>query len=207
MQVLLENPFNPLGSVTDNVTQSFWSDNCLYMDSNFSINAMLKMTDPVGLSPFFILDARIALLISLVSKNSSLLTRGLGPQAVVACLSNFKSQLEHFENPQLIDKYLAEYFPKSYSININKILRPKQIIIYNEIEIDLKLWEKLDIGGMYILGTTSKSPILNLSPSRFEAIGNLWPVGESTEFGWKFETKNDELGLNGFEIHRLKKIF
>jgi hypothetical protein len=79
---------------------------------------------------------------------------------------------------------------------------PDQMIIFGEHSIRKNLWEKLEVGGTFILGATQQK--ITIDPAYdFEAFGSLYPVGEATEFGWRINDEN--IGMEWFEVLKVKK--
>lgn len=202
MQVLVENPYAPLRERPTELLESFWSETTYYMTPMFSITSLLSQSDVVGLSPYALVDARVAIMISRLNPAESAFTKNVGAlgMTVVAFHSSCVGSEERRAD---VAKYFKEYLPQERIPVIGAQLYD-QIIVYDETEIDLELWKKLKVGGHYIFGS-SKGPLsYSIPPKHFDAIGVLYPYGEATEFGWKFE--EDELGLKGFEFSKLKKL-
>lgn len=196
MQILVKNTYGPELKLSD-VKESFWSDDCLYMGDSFSLSDLMEQTDLVGLSPFYFLDPRVAFGLFQL-KEGSLYARGLGSVGTVAAFMMCKEGW-CAENRDQILKNIKEYLP------FNPLKDSKtydQIMTFGEKKIDDQLWEKLKVGGFYYLSSTSGK--IDLGDKKFEAFGKLWPIGEATEFGWKFNSKVS--GLENFEFAKVKKL-
>lgn len=199
MQVLVKNPY-AVALPAKNVSQSFWSDDCLYMAPEFSMTSLMELTDPLGLSPFLVVDARVGFTLNLLKKGRSLLTRNVGALGAIGAHIISQSAITHHEDPKKFDLYAKEYLPHKVDAGTEPY---DQILCFNSKAIDPVFWKKLEVGGFYILATTEGSLSIN-PPGKFEAFGKIWPKGMATEFGWKFKEEN--LGLQGLEIAKIKKL-
>jgi hypothetical protein len=199
MQVLVKNPHAP-AIHPNGVINSFWSEDCLYMDATFSMTSLMQLSDPVGFSPFLVLDARVAFSIFQLNIGSSLYTRQLGTLGVIGAHLVSNSLVTHEEDKKKFDQYSKEYLPENIETVSSSF---DQILTFNAREIDQDLWDKLKVGGTYIVASSRGAVSVNVR-GKFEAFGKLWPVGEATEFGWKFN--NNEWGLEDFEICKLQKL-
>lgn len=199
MQVLVKNPY-AVALPAKNVTPSFWSDDCLYMQNTFSMTSLMELTDPLGLSPFLVVDARVGFSINLLKKGRSLLTRNIGALGAIGAHIISQSAITHHEDPKKFDQYVKEYLPHKVESGTEPY---DQILCFNSKTIDPVYWNKLEVGGFYILATTEGSLTIK-PPGKFEAFGKIWPKGMSTEFGWKFTEEN--IGLQGLEIAKIKKL-
>jgi hypothetical protein len=204
LQVLIQNHFYREKISPKGLTCSFWSSSAYFIDSTFSINSTLNQEDSIGPSPYFIVDAKIALLISLLKVGKNTYVRGIGSMGTVAAISQTQSEVHNIEDEIEIAKYKEEYFPKT-KLPLIKTDFYGQVVTLNETTIDRELWAKLAIDGIYILGGSISEIQIDLMPKQFEAIGNFWPIGEATEHGWCFKNLN-ELGLTNFEFFRLRKL-
>jgi hypothetical protein len=199
MQVLVKNPF-AIALPAKNVIPSFWSDECLYMEPTFSMTSLMELTDPLGLSPFLVVDARVGFCLYMLKKGRALYTRNAGALGALGAHIVSESAITHNEDPKKFDQYAKEYLP--HAVETPKGLYD-QILCFNSKTIDPILWNKLEVGGFYILATIEGSLTIK-PPGKFEAFGKLWPKGMSTEFGWKFNEEN--IGLNGLEVAKIKKL-
>lgn len=199
MQVLVKNPY-AIALPAKNVLPSFWSDDCLYMDQAFSMTSLMELTDPLGLSPFLVVDARVAFTLYLLKKGRALYTRNAGALGALGGHIISESAITHNEDPKKFDLYAKEYLPHAVKVPQEPY---DQIICFNSKTVDPVLWKKLEVGGYYILATNEGSLTVN-PPGKFEAFGKIWPKGMPTEFGWKFKEEN--LGLAGLEVAKIKKL-
>jgi hypothetical protein len=196
MQVLVKNTNARLHPPGD-LVPSFWDPDIFYMGPTFSISSMMNQSDPVGLAPYFLLDAKTAFVMSLLKKGQ-LLTRGLGPLAAVAAFMRAREGFI-FEGDQKARTYISEYLPYD---PLKECSLYDQVIAFGESSIDEYLWKKLAPHGTYIIASL-RGP-LKLNDHKFDARGRIWPLGEATEWGWKFH--HPELGLDNFEIAKLEKL-
>lgn len=199
MQVLVKNPY-ATALPAKNVTPSFWSDECVFMDADFSMTSLMELTDPLGLSPFLVVDAKIGFVLSMLKKGKALCTKNIGALGAVGAQILSASALKHNEDAKKFEMYAKEYLPHKVEATNGPF---DQILCFNQKAIDPTLWKNLEVGGYYILATTEGSLTIN-PPGKFEAFGKLWPKGMSTEFGWKF--KEDYLGIAGLEVAKIKKL-
>lgn len=198
IQVLVKNPFaNHL--VIQNVIPSFWSDDCLYPDDDFSLSTLFKASEPVGFSPYLFLSPQIAFSLTLLEKGKSTYVRGAGALGSVAVMMTTGVQVVHEEDTKKFNAYLEEYLPLKSD---NQTKEFAQVLTFNS-GIDSDLWKQLPVGGFYILAG-EKGAIKANPPGEFEAFGRIWPVGMATEFGWTFT--DEETGLKNFEVMKLKKL-
>lgn len=168
------------------------------MEPMFSMSSLMELSDPLGLSPFLVIDSKIAFLISQLTQVQNLYTRKIGALGVIAAHIYSGADIVHDEDPKKVERYSKEYLPHTFKMADDPY---DEVVVHNESSIDPELWKRLKTGGFYIIG--AKSVTLN-PPGEFEAFGKLWPTGESLEFGWKF---NDEkTGLNDFEYYKIKKL-
>ena len=196
MQVLVKNPYSPeIGS--KGLIESFWSPNCLYPSETFSFSSLMGLTDPVGLSPFLMLDPVVAFTVSQAEKKISF-CKNLGPLGTLGVHFFSGEKVIHEENPEAFMRYREEYLPHD---PVATGSRYEQVIVFGENVIDEKLWSKLSPGGFYIIGTRGK-----ITPGNYPIgpFGKLWPVGMPTEIGWQFDETN--LGLDNFSFAKLKKL-
>lgn len=202
MQVLLKNPYAGIDLKDLDVFPSFWSEDCLFMGPRFSMSSLMQVSDPVGLSPYLILNSQIAFLLSLLEQRTTTLAHNLGPLGTVGAYLFTKNSMIYREDESKIKKYLGEYVPKDQGMPAVQTL-PDQMIIFGENTIRQSLWEKLAVGGVFILGVSKQK--ITIDPTfKFEALGKLYPSGEATEFGWRFDDEN--IGMEEFEVVKLKKL-
>lgn len=199
MQVLVKNPF-ATALPAKNVTASFWSPDCLYMNSDFSMTSLMELTDPLGLSPFLVVDARVGFMLYLLKKGESLCTRGVGSLGAIGAHILSGGALNHSEDQKKIELYAKEYLPHKLEAATEPF---DQVLCFNQKSVDVGLWKQLKVGGHYIFGTTEGQLSIN-PPGKFEAFGRIWPSGMPTEFGWKFN--DDMAGLGGLEFAKIKKL-
>lgn len=197
MEVLVKNPFAQEINPAD-VSTSFWSSDCLYMGSRFSFSSLFGQTDPLSYSPFLVLDARIAFIISQAEKTDAY-CRGLGALGTIGVTVQTRSCVGHNEDKDKFQNYVKEYLPDDPSKNWQGY---NQIITFGENRVDPALWNRLKVGGFYLMG--AEAPLSIQPGSSFEAFGKLWPVGEATEFGWLFQ--EEKWGLKNFEFAKIKKL-
>ena len=197
MQVLVKNSFAQEIELRG-AHESFWDPNVFYMDDNFSISELISLSDPLGFSPFYFLDPRMAFLISQLNKGGELFARGLGPIGTVAAMGKVQKVM-HTEDFHKVGKVIEEYLPEG---NFQNLSNYDQVIVFGESEVDEILWNNLRVGGFYLIGSMGGSIVY--PKEAFEAFGKVWPIGSPTEFGWKFQ---DSLsGLNEFEFTKIKKL-
>jgi hypothetical protein len=197
MQVLVKNSYAQELEV-ENIHESFWDPNSFYMDEYFSMSSIFELSDPLGLSPFYFLDPRIAFLISQMKSGGDLVMRGLGPVATVAALGKVERGM-HFEDQAKVKNTIHEYLPKS---NVETLLSYDQVVVFGEQKIDEVLWKNLRPGGFYLLGSITGK--INPLVDQYEPFGKMWPIGMPTEFGWRFNDSSS--GLVEFEFAKLKKL-
>ncbi len=197
MQVLVKNSFAQEIELKG-THESFWDPNVFYVDETFSISDLINLSDPLGFSPYYFLDPRVAFLISQLHKGGELFARGLGPVGTVATMGAVQKVM-HTEDPQKVSRVIEEYLPHS---NVQNLSNYDQVIVFGENKVDEILWKKLRVGGFYLIGSIQGS--IEHPKEAFEAFGKLWPMGIPTEFGWRFQ---DSLsGLNEFELMKIKKL-
>jgi hypothetical protein len=199
MQVLVQNPYSTPIHQT-HVYPSFWSESCLYLGSAFSMTSLMDMNNPLDLSPFLVLDAKMAFFISQLEKSSFLICKNLGPLGTIGSHIFSSSKIAHNEDQKKVARYVKEYFPASPLSSEGDL---DQVIVYNESKIYQELWDKLRVGGTYLIASLKVPLEINLSGT-FEAAKLSWPNGMSTEYGWRFF--EDDWGLNEFEYAKLKKL-
>ncbi len=204
MQVLVKNPFSPSKPEAKNVIESFWSPDCLYLGAAFSMSSLMDPSEEVGLSPFLVLDAKIAFLISHLNPVQTTYARQLGPLGIVGAHIKTGSKFIHEEDQKKVSRYLDEYLPKDNQGLVSQAEKYDQVVVYGENTINQVLWKKLEIGGYYLLATDKSGIKIDLNHEEFEAFGKLWPFGEATEFGWRFT--EEEWGLNPYEFAKIKKL-
>lgn len=201
MQVLLKNPLAVVKVKDLDLLPSFWSEECWFMGPRFSMSSLMEATDPLGLSPYLVVNAQVALLLSLLDKKETTLVQNLGPLGSVGVFLFTEGALIYREDESKVKQYLEEYVGADFSLPEVQSF-PDQMIVYGENTIRMELWDKLQVGGTLILG--SSRPIMLDSSLNFEAVGKLYPLGEATEFGWRFDEEN--LGLEKFEIVKVRKL-
>lgn len=151
-----------------------------------------------GYSPFYVLDARVALLTSLVNEGSSLL-KGMGSLgSLCAFMKTGSGNIVEDKEREKAKRYLQEYLPSDPFVEKSLF---DQVVTFGDSCIDENLWKKLKAGGFYIMGTNGRP---ELSGYKFEAFGKIFPIGEATEYGWRFD--QEDLGLGRFEIVKIKKL-
>lgn len=199
MQVLVKNP-NASPITAPGLTPSFWSEEVLFMGPMFSMTSLMELSDPLGLSPFLVIDAKIAFLLSLMNKGQSLYARKIGALGVVAAHIISGAGLTHHEEHKKVERYSSEYLKHSIPAAVAPY---DQVVVFGETSVDPELWKQLKTGGTYIFGSTSVPMFVN-PPGTFDALGKLWPEGLATEFGWRFN--DDQWGLCDLEVYKLKKL-
>lgn len=197
MVVLIKNPF-ALEISSVGLEPSFWSSEHLIPGDHFSLSKSLGETLLVGYSPYLVLDAKVAFVISEAAKKDAF-CRGLGALGTVGVYVTTRCPVGHNENPEKFKSYVEEYLPADPTKNWQGY---EQIITFGESSIDPELWSKLKVGGYYLLG--SQVPIVIKPGSLFEALGRPWPYGGPTEFGWKFNEVH--FGLSHFEFVKIRKL-
>lgn len=176
---------------------SFWSEECLYMDKDFSFGRAIGLTSALRFSPFLSLDPQVAFLIAQADQKVSF-CRGIGALGAIGLHFFTRDKLIFGEESKKLDQYVSEYLLKN---PFTSDIPFEQVVVFGDDQIDLELWKKLPVGGTYILGCNRNT--VRFSGITFEAFGKLWPYGEATEFGWKFQ--EEELGLNNFYFFKIKK--
>lgn len=204
MQVLVKNPFSESRLVPKNVIESFWSPDCLYLDANFSMSSLTGPSDSVGLSPFLVLDAKIAFLISQLNAVATTYARSLGPLGLVGASILTGSKIVHEEDQKKVSRYLEEYLPRENQSITPDTKSYDQIVVFGGTRIDQNLWKQLNVGGYYLVASDKSAIEIDLEQEEFEAFGKLWPFGESTEFGWRF--KEDQWGFTQYEFAKIRKL-
>jgi hypothetical protein len=202
MQVLVKNHYAPCQLPLSQVVPSFWLEACLYPTGTFSMSSMMDPRDLLGLSPFLVLDAKVAFAISQLSPSALLYGKNLGPLGTLAAHLLSGCQLLPQEHPQKFARYLKEYLPPDEQQIFSDSRAFDQVISLGENKLDLELWRELPVGGLYLMGGEKLE--LELAGGDFEALGKLWPYGEATEFGWQFH--EESLGLDNFHFCKLKKL-
>jgi hypothetical protein len=197
MQVLVKNPFLSLNLDSLDLLPSFWNPECLYPGDEFSFTSLLDLSDSLKLSPLFFLDARVAFTLSAMASVPTFF-HGLGPLGTVAGLSRVPSG-HSTEEIAALQNYIDEYFPRPAVFTQAPY---DQIVTFGETRVDEKLWDQLQVGGFYILGSIGQP--IELPQRPFEAFGKLWPFGNPTEFGWAFN--QEDLGLEDFYFSKFKKL-
>lgn len=161
------------------------------------MTSLMDLTNPLGLSPYFVVDAGMAFMISRVEKGR-IYIRGPGELGSTAILMKAGEGFVAGDRNKL-RQYIREYLPSDPLVESESF---EQILTFGENRVDPVLWEKLNPGGFYQLGV--KAGPIDLSGFKFEAFGKLWPWGQATEFGWRFDDETP--GLTGFEFARIKKL-
>jgi hypothetical protein len=204
MQVLVKNPFSESRLVPKNVIESFWSPDCLYLDAKFSMSSLTGPSDSVGLSPFLVLDAKIAFLISQLNAVATTYARSLGPLGLVGASILIGAKIVHEEDQKKVSRYLEEYVPRENQSITPDTKSYDQIVVFGGTRIDQNLWKQLNVGGYYLVASDKSAIEIDLEQEKFEAFGKLWPFGESTEFGWRF--KEDQWGFTQYEFAKIRKL-
>lgn len=164
------------------------------------MTSLMELTDPLGLSPFLVVDARVGFTLYMLNKGRALYTRNAGALGALGAHIISGAAVTHNEDPKKFDQYAKEYLPHPVEVASEPY---DQILCFNSKTIDPVLWNKLEVGGFYILATTESSLTIN-PPGKFEAFGKIHPKGMPTEFGWKFSEEN--IGLLGLEVAKIKKL-
>lgn len=199
MQVLVRNAYgSPVKP--SHVVESFWSEDCLIIGPTFPMTALLELNGDTGLSPFLVLDAKMAFYITLLEKSKTLATKNIGPLATVAAHIKSGAKICHNEDKKKFSQYVKEYLPQNPEAKDTSF---DQVMVYNESTINPALWKKLKVGGQYLLAS-SKEPLTIEPNGKFKIIRSRWPQGYETKIGWKFD--EEESGLENFEFARLKKM-
>ncbi|MFP5385963.1 MAG: hypothetical protein ACLGHN_07775 [Bacteriovoracia bacterium] len=196
MQVLVKNPFTP-EIEPKGLVESFWSPNCLYPGHDFSFSVLLDLSNNVSLSPFLMLDPKVAFTVSQVNKAEAF-CKNLGPLGTLGVHFFSGEKVIHEENQKEFLKYQEEYLPHNPA---SESLTYEQVVVFGENSIDEKLWNKLTPGGFYIIGTQGRITAGNFN---VEPFGKPWPLGVATEIGWRFNAS--ELGLEEFEFAKFRKL-
>lgn len=204
MQVLIKNPFFKSHLTTQHLIESFWSPHCLYPNENFALSSLMDLSDPLGFSPYLLIDARIAFATSQLVPGKSCYARQIGALGVLAAYFQTLGIFGHEEDDKKISLFQKEYLPQELQNFISPQTTYEQVIVFGESMIDLQLWSKLKVGGFFILASDKTAITVNLAPEDFEAFGKLWPFGEPTEFGWRF--KEAQWGLQNFNFMKIKKL-
>lgn len=200
MQVLIENPNAPFLNKPKVLIPSFWSPSMFFMGPEFSMTSLIDLSDPLGLSPFLSVDVKVAFLISQIESGVSVFAKNMGALGVVA-LQFSSTTVSHHEDRKRLEQYYREYLPAGKRVIAPEFDEYDQVVVFGESKINPDLWSKLKIGGHYIFGAIEKLEFP--AESFFEAKGKLWPFGEATEFGWRFQ--EETLGLPEFEFAKLQK--
>lgn len=200
MQVFLKNPKAKSDLKALDLIPSFWSHESFYPGPRFSMSSLMLL-DQGNLSPYLVLNAQVALLLSLLDKKTPTKVFNLGPLGIVGASLLVGEVVLHEENSSKLQEYFKEYFgeipEKGTSVGL------KQVLVFNESKIRADLWDELEVGGTYIIGASTRP--IQMDPSlSFEALGRSYPVGEKTEFGHRFQ--EEHLGLSHFEIVKVKKL-
>lgn len=199
MQVFLKNPKVKSDLNASDLIPSFWSEESFYPGPRFSMISLMLL-DQEELSPYLVLNAQVALLLSLLDKKVPTKVFNLGPLATVGASLLVGEMVIHEENSPKLQEYYKEYFGE-IPIDVSST-GLKQVLVFNESTIRAHLWKELEVGGTYILGSTEG---IQIDPSlSFESLGRPYPVGEKTEFGHRFQEEN--LGLLNFEVVKIKKL-
>lgn len=203
MQVLVENPYSPLDARPLGLSPSFWSPSTYYFSPHFSMGNLMSESIKLGLSPYVVVDARVALFLSQLTKGTSVYTRNLGALGVV--VAQFVSlSVTHNEDSKKVANYLKEYITPKEMIIAPDLALYDQVVIFGECDIQDHLWEKLKVGGYYLLASYSEGLQITRKKEEYAVVKMSWPQGKETEFGWRFD--EEELGLFGFEFTKLKKL-
>ncbi len=168
------------------------------------MSSLMDPSDTVGLSPFLVLDSKIAFLISQLNKVNTTFARNLGPLGLIAAAIQSGSRFVHEEDQKKVSRYLEEYLPKESQNIVSQEITYDQVVVFGEISIDQNLWKKLNVGGYYLIASDKSAVQIDLEHEEFEPFGKLWPLGASTEFGWRFE--EDDLGLSHYEFTKIRKL-
>ena len=197
MQVLVKNPFAPLLKVPGTFP-SFWSPECLMMDQDFSFGKAVELSLVLSYSPFLTLDPKIAFLLSMADQKKTY-ARGIGLLGLVGLHFYTRQEILRDQDGKQLDRYVKEYLPAS---PFKDALDIEQVVVFDESIIDRDLWDKLPVGGTYVMGFTQGK--FNSNGVSFEAFGKLWPYGEANEFGWQFD--EDNWGLGHFKFNKIRKL-
>ncbi len=204
MQVLVKNPFSPSKLEAKNVIESFWGSDCLYLGPAFAMSSLMDPSESVGLSPFMVLDAKIAFLISQMNSVGCTCAEQLGPLGLVAAKIKSGSSFVHKEDQKKLSRYGEEYLPKDNQVITTESGSFDQVVVFGSNTINQDLWKNLNVGGYYLLASDKESIRIDLEHEEFEAFGKRWPFGMPTEFGWRFN--QEEWGLDNFEFAKIRKL-
>lgn len=199
MQVLVRNTYGTYVRPS-HVFESFWSNDCLFLGPTFPMTSLMELNDSTGLSPFLVLDAKMAFLIHQLETSKTLVTKNLGPLATIGAHLLSGAKIYHNVDKKKFAQYVKEYLPQNPEAK-EKVW--DQVIVFNEPKINPAFWQKLKIGGYYILATTKQSIELEVK-GKFHIIKSKWPKGQETETGWRFS--EEELGLEDLEFTKIRKV-
>ncbi|MBY0517474.1 MAG: hypothetical protein K2P81_11220 [Bacteriovoracaceae bacterium] len=201
MQVLVKNPWANF-EVPKTLDESFWSSNSFYLKKDFSFSSMFELD--TDFSPFLSLDMRMSFISSLPREGQSLSCQGVSALTLIACFFQTKTHIFHDLPEAELTPLLNEYLPADLHHFFSRSQGPTdQVLILNHEPDLLMLNEKLMKKGRLILVSTQGAIAFSPHPKDYEAWGRLWPMGEATEFGWRF-TK-DCVGLEGLEFSQFNK--
>lgn len=161
-------------------------------------------SEVVGLSPFLVLDAKIAFLISQINAAETTYAEQLGPLGLVGAKIKSGSKFVHLEDQKKLIQYMEEYLPKENQLITTEALLYDQVVVFGSQTVNQELWKKLNVGGFYLLASDKGSIQIDLEHEEFEAFGKRWPFGGPTEFGWRFT--EEEWGLSNFEFAKIRKL-
>jgi hypothetical protein len=204
--VLKKNPAVEL-RIPDGLSRAFWSDESFLMGPNFNLTQLLNETLSLSLSPFLMVDCRHDLLVSLLYPKADLATGFFGVGPLVALAHLFRTQghgkIELDSSTKLLG-HLNEYFecPQVKLVETGGEL--EQALVVDQPDLISEVWKRIKQGGTLIAASFSmKAP--EFPAKEFEALGILWPIGESTEFGWQFSGK-EGWDLDQLSYWKIKKI-
>ncbi len=201
MQVLAKNPWAKF-EVPVLLKPTFWSQETYYLDEDVSFSDLLMID--ADFAPFMSLDMKISFMINLLKPQQTLRCVGLDPLALIGCFFQTKSHIVHDTDEAKLSPMLCEYLPESAHKYFSKDGSATQQVLYLNQEPNFEnLQFQLAQEGSLLLVRTQGAIAFSPHPRDFEAWGCLWPLGESTEFGWRFT--DDTVGLEGLEFARFLK--
>ncbi len=150
-----------------------WDEQSFWMDEGFSFSQSFGSTNPQELSPFLLLEARSAFLISLLDPQKDTYLAGV---SALSCLLLFLRSKKQIVSTLAFDKYLKEYTHRT----LPEASAPEtfsQMVIWDQDPTEAL--KKFSLHGRLYLASTASLP---QAPEGF-CVEQKWSYGEDSEIG------------------------
>lgn len=169
-KVLVSNP--ETNAQTQGLIPTTWDEQSFWMDEGFSFSQSFASTNPEELSPFLLLEARSAFLISLLDTQRDTYLAGVSP---LSSLLLFLRSSKQIVSTLAFDKYLKEYSHRSLPQGDPEIF--SQMVIWDQDPA--QALKKFSLHGRLFLASTVALP---QAPEGF-CVEQKWSYGEDSEIG------------------------